>query len=159
MIIQWTVIVTEIVYGNTKNGDLIILINSVKNESLNILLWSRSSKESEPFRPQKVTKYLNRRRHNVTVLSKNKRFRYDIFSYHFSAGHCGMYYLCRCQQNQTGSGNGQSSADLALNTVLTQYDEKLSDYYGLMASCQDVEEFYGVSQQYFVDCRCHRALA
>lgn len=26
-------------------------------------------------------------------------------------------------------GMAQSSADLALNTVLTQYDEKLSDYY------------------------------
>ena len=56
-------------------------------------------------------------------------------------------------------GMAQSSADLALNTVLTQYDEKLSDYYGLMASCQDVEEFYGVSQQYFVDCMVSQGIS
>lgn len=159
MIIQWTVIVTEIVYGNTKNGDLIILINSVKNESLNILLWSRSSKESEPFRPQKVTKYLNRRRHNVTVLSKNKRFRYDIFSYHLVPVIAVCTIFVDASRIKLAQGMAQSSADLALNTVLTQYDEKLSDYYGLMASCQDVEEFYGVSQQYFVDCMVSQGIS
>jgi hypothetical protein len=53
----------------------------------------------------------------------------------------------------------QSSANLALNTVLTQYDEELSDYYGLMASSQNVDEFYSTAQQYFVDCMVSQGMS
>ena len=45
-----------------------------------------------------------------------------------------------------------SSADLALNSMLTQYDTELSDYYGMMASCQSMEEFYEVAERYFAFC-------
>ena len=34
-----------------------------------------------------------------------------------------------------------SAGDLTLNTALTQYDATLNDYYGLMASSQNVDEF------------------
>lgn len=44
----------------------------------------------------------------------------------------------------------ESSADLALNALLTNYDADLSDWYGLVASCQTVEEFYTVSAEYFL---------
>lgn len=44
-----------------------------------------------------------------------------------------------------------SSADLALNTVLTDYDKDLKDYYGLIASCQSSDEIIKVSKQYFID--------
>ena len=44
----------------------------------------------------------------------------------------------------------ESSADLALNTLLTNYDADLSDWYGMVASCQNIDEFYTVSAQYFL---------
>lgn len=43
----------------------------------------------------------------------------------------------------------ESSADLALNTLLTNYDADLKNWYGLAASCQTIEEFYEVSYQTF----------
>lgn len=47
-------------------------------------------------------------------------------------------------------GMAYSSADLALNTLLTQYDSELNEYYGLVASCQNIDEFYDVSAEYFL---------
>ncbi len=44
-----------------------------------------------------------------------------------------------------------TSGDLALNTVLSNYDKKLKDYFGLMASCQSNDDIIAVSKQYFVD--------
>lgn len=44
-----------------------------------------------------------------------------------------------------------SSGDLALNTVLSQYDVNLEDYYGLMASCQTISDFYEVAEQYYYE--------
>ena len=38
----------------------------------------------------------------------------------------------------------ESAADLALNTLLTNYDAELSEYYGLIGSCQDLTEFYTI---------------
>ena len=43
-----------------------------------------------------------------------------------------------------------SSADLALNSLMTSYDSDLSEWYGLVASCQSIEEFYAVSEEYFL---------
>lgn len=42
-----------------------------------------------------------------------------------------------------------SAGDLALNTVLTQYDQDLSDYYGLMGSAQNIDEFMATAEKYF----------
>lgn len=44
-----------------------------------------------------------------------------------------------------------SSADLALNTVLTDYDKELKDYFGLLASAQNTESIISISKQYFAD--------
>ena len=44
-----------------------------------------------------------------------------------------------------------ASADLAINTVLTDYDKDLKDYFGLIASCQDTDEVISVSKDYFKD--------
>lgn len=43
-----------------------------------------------------------------------------------------------------------SSADLALNSLMTNYDYDLSDWYGLAASCQSIDEFYEISAEYFL---------
>ncbi len=48
-------------------------------------------------------------------------------------------------------GLATSSADLALNSLLTHYDKDLSQIYGMMASCQNIEEFYMESAQMFLD--------
>lgn len=50
-----------------------------------------------------------------------------------------------------GKSLANSAGELALNTVMTNYDYDLSDYYGLVASCQNIEEFYEVSAQYYLD--------
>lgn len=44
----------------------------------------------------------------------------------------------------------ESSADLALNTLMTNYDKELADYYGLIGSCQNLDEFYKVSAEFFL---------
>lgn len=44
----------------------------------------------------------------------------------------------------------QSAGDLALNTLMTNYDADLSDWYGMAASCQSIEEFYEGSAQFFL---------
>ncbi len=44
-----------------------------------------------------------------------------------------------------------TSGDLALNTVLSNYDKNLKDYFGLLASCQNNNDVIAVSKQYFVD--------
>lgn len=45
-----------------------------------------------------------------------------------------------------------SAGDLTLNTVLTQYDPILNDYYGMLASCQDIEDFLEKADEYFMAC-------
>lgn len=42
-----------------------------------------------------------------------------------------------------------SAADLALDSLLGRYDETLKEYYGLVASCQTIDQFYDVSEKYF----------
>ena len=48
-------------------------------------------------------------------------------------------------------GMTTSAADLALNSLMANYDKDLSEYYGLMGSCQNIEEFYEVAAQCFLD--------
>lgn len=50
-----------------------------------------------------------------------------------------------------GKSLANSAGELALNTVMTNYDYDLNDYYGLVASCQNIEEFYEISAQYYLD--------
>ena len=45
-----------------------------------------------------------------------------------------------------------AAGDLTLNTVLTQYDATLDDYYGLLASSQSVDEFLANADDYFTAC-------
>ncbi len=45
-----------------------------------------------------------------------------------------------------------SSSDLALNTVLADFDSELAELYGLMASCQNTEKSIATAKQYFKDC-------
>lgn len=45
-----------------------------------------------------------------------------------------------------------SAADLTLNTLLTNYDKQLNDYFGLIASCQDMEQFKTETKEFFVRC-------
>lgn len=42
-----------------------------------------------------------------------------------------------------------SAGDLALNTLLSQYDSDLNEFYGMMASCQSVEEFYDTAGEFY----------
>ena len=44
----------------------------------------------------------------------------------------------------------ESSADLALNTLMTNYDADLNEYYGMIASCQTISEFYDLSAEFFL---------
>lgn len=49
--------------------------------------------------------------------------------------------LCKAQAS--------SSSDLALYSLLSHYDEDLKEYYGLVASCQNIEQFYDITETYF----------
>lgn len=51
---------------------------------------------------------------------------------------------------QLSKSMAESAADLALNTLLTNYDADLSEYYGLIGSVQDIEKYYPVAQEYFL---------
>lgn len=41
------------------------------------------------------------------------------------------------------------AADLALYSLLAHYDEDLKEWYGLVASCQNIDDFYKISGDYF----------
>lgn len=43
-----------------------------------------------------------------------------------------------------------SSADMALNSLMSHYDIDLNEYYGLVASCQNIEDFYAETEEYFI---------
>ena len=43
----------------------------------------------------------------------------------------------------------EASGDLALNSLLTNYDYDLNDFYGMVTSCQNIDEFYEGSIEYF----------
>lgn len=61
----------------------------------------------------------------------------------------GMFVdLSRVKLSQ---GVATSSADLALNSLMANYDKDLSEFYGLMASCQNIETFYEESAQFFLE--------
>lgn len=55
----------------------------------------------------------------------------------------GRVYLSQSQ--------AMPAAELALNSVMTHYDFDLNDWYGMVASCQNVDEFYATSEKWFID--------
>lgn len=48
-------------------------------------------------------------------------------------------------------GYTTSAADLALNSLMANYDPDLSEYYGMVASCQNIDQFYEESAQFFLE--------
>lgn len=44
----------------------------------------------------------------------------------------------------------ESAAEMALNSLMTHYDSDLNDWYGMVASCQSIEEFYDISEKYYI---------
>ena len=59
---------------------------------------------------------------------------------------CVFGDLSRVQLSMAAS---KSAADLALYSLLARYDEELKEYYGLVASCQTIDDFYDVTETYF----------
>lgn len=45
----------------------------------------------------------------------------------------------------------EAAADMALNSLLTYYDFDLEDWYGMAASCQNIDEFYEGTANYFLE--------
>ncbi len=43
----------------------------------------------------------------------------------------------------------ESAGDLALDALLSKYDEDLEQYYGMVASCQDIDDYYSKTTEYF----------
>ena len=50
---------------------------------------------------------------------------------------------------QYSKAMAESAADLALDSLISRYDEDLEQYYGFVASSQDINEFYGKTTDYF----------
>ncbi len=48
-------------------------------------------------------------------------------------------------------GPATSAADLALNSLLSNYDAELAELYGLFGSCQDIDSYYEEAEEYFVN--------
>ena len=48
-------------------------------------------------------------------------------------------------------GVATSAADMAMNSLMANYDKDLNEFYGLMASCQNIDEFYAEAAQCFMD--------
>lgn len=46
-------------------------------------------------------------------------------------------------------GLTEASGDLALNSLLAHYDADLNEFYGMVTSCQNIDEFYEGSIEYF----------
>lgn len=51
---------------------------------------------------------------------------------------------------QLSRSQAEAVGDLALYSLLAHYDEELKEWYGLVASCQSIDEFYDVTENYFV---------
>ena len=58
-----------------------------------------------------------------------------------------------------GKGAAASAADLALNSLMSNYDALLAEMYGLMGSCQNINEFYAETAEYFSNALQSRGLS
>ena len=52
---------------------------------------------------------------------------------------------------QLSKAEATSAADLSMNSLMAHFDKNLQEYYGLMASCQSMDDFYKKSQDYFTE--------
>lgn len=59
---------------------------------------------------------------------------------------CAFDDISRVQLSKAGAS---SAADLALYSLMADYDVDLKEYYGLVASCQNIEQFYEKTESYF----------
>lgn len=50
---------------------------------------------------------------------------------------------------QLSKAVAESAADLALSTLMTNYDYDLNEYYGLMGSCQNISDYYSTVTEYY----------
>ena len=50
---------------------------------------------------------------------------------------------------QYSKAMAESAADLALDSLISRYDENLEQYYGMVASCQNIDDFYDKTIDYF----------
>ena len=50
---------------------------------------------------------------------------------------------------QYSKAMAESAADLALDSLISRYDENLEQYYGMVASCQNIDDFYDTTVKYF----------
>lgn len=50
---------------------------------------------------------------------------------------------------ELSKAQASSASDLAMYSLMSHYDNELKEYYGLVASCQDIESFYDVTATYF----------
>ncbi len=50
---------------------------------------------------------------------------------------------------QLSKSQAAAAADLSLYSLMSNYDEDLKEFYGLVASCQSIDEFYDDAQAYF----------
>lgn len=60
---------------------------------------------------------------------------------------CAFGDISRVELSKSQSN---AAADLALYSLMSNYDADLKEWYGLVASVQDIESFYDVTEQYFV---------
>lgn len=59
---------------------------------------------------------------------------------------CAFDDISRVQLSKAGAS---SAADLALYSLMADYDVDLKEYYGMVASCQNIEQFYEKTESYF----------
>lgn len=59
---------------------------------------------------------------------------------------CAFDDISRVQLSKAGAS---SSADLALYSLLADYDVDLKEYYGLVSSCQNIEQYFDKTETYF----------
>lgn len=51
---------------------------------------------------------------------------------------------------QLSKARASSAADLSLYSMMSHYDEDLQEFYGIVASCQDIDQFYDEATKYFL---------
>ena len=50
---------------------------------------------------------------------------------------------------ELSKAQASSAADLALDSLMSHFDEKLNEYYGFVSSVQNIEEFYDKTEEFF----------
>lgn len=64
-----------------------------------------------------------------------------------------MMFVCAfgdVSRVQLSKAQAAVAADLSLYALMSNYDEDLKEWYGLVASCQDIDQFYDDAAEYFI---------